>query len=740
MSTLRVSNIEAKADVSSPSVNEKVKVTNSNGELLIHIDGATSGITTVGISTSGESFRFDSNQNVTFFGSVTGTGLDVNGNADISGNLNVGGVLTYEDVTNIDSVGVVTARSGLHVTGGNVAIGLNNPSAPLHLSGPAEIRLNNAIDAGNFARIRCFEESGDNGAHLAFSTGAGEVVRLQNDGKVGVNETAPAADLVVKQSGNTFTTQSQTVALFQRSSTAGHGAKIAIVAGTGGSSDINFGDTADEDIGIIQYFHTDNSFRFTTNTSERLRIDSSGNVNFGAEKTVSFPSGTGIQVYNSSAPRIKLVNDTTGNAAGDGLQIYVSGSSAIFDHKENAEMRFYTNATEKLRITSAGQLLHTRSDDTTRYDLEFRQTGGITDGNYSGIHWSQGATGSTNLAAIEIEYATDGRPDIVFKTRQSAGTSMSEAVRIDSNGHLIQGNYTRLFNQNNNNRGLIATAESSPSVYVSDSGNDSTGDGTSSSPFRTITKAWNYIPKVFTHNQTARIMIKGTSYTIDTTYYARGGASGGNWQWGPAVEIRSESGSQMDVYLRGGLRFENVDGLRFNHLNFICDNTNGYLYFNSCVRGKIYNTCDMTVSVTKGWSERVTYDNCQQFVDDMDIDVTSAASSGLGGLVVVRAKSSLSGSRYITKAGSVFGNSAVSVCDDSFVSCNWDVTNFATGYAFGYNHYNAETNGIGMLNGVTITNCTTGIRLRNNSFVRKYNLTYSGNSTNEDIQSGSLAN
>ena len=133
MSTLRVSNIEAKSDVSSPSVNEKVKVTNSNGELLIHIDGATSGITTVGISTSGESFRFDSNQNVTFFGSVTGTGLDVNGNADISGNLNVGGVLTYEDVTNIDSVGVVTARSGIDVTGGYVGIDQSNQSNKLEV-------------------------------------------------------------------------------------------------------------------------------------------------------------------------------------------------------------------------------------------------------------------------------------------------------------------------------------------------------------------------------------------------------------------------------------------------------------------------------------------------------------------------------------------------------------------------------------------------------------------------------
>ena len=35
----------------------------------------------------------------------------------ITGNLGVGGVLTYEDVTNVDSVGLITARSGINVTG-----------------------------------------------------------------------------------------------------------------------------------------------------------------------------------------------------------------------------------------------------------------------------------------------------------------------------------------------------------------------------------------------------------------------------------------------------------------------------------------------------------------------------------------------------------------------------------------------------------------------------------------------
>ena len=56
-------------------------------------------------------------------GVATATGLDINGDADISGNLGVGGTLTYEDVTNVDAVGIITAQSGVNVTGGSVVVG-----------------------------------------------------------------------------------------------------------------------------------------------------------------------------------------------------------------------------------------------------------------------------------------------------------------------------------------------------------------------------------------------------------------------------------------------------------------------------------------------------------------------------------------------------------------------------------------------------------------------------------------
>ena len=46
-------------------------------------------------------------------GVITATTANVTGNLTVTGNAEVGGVLTYEDVTNIDSVGIVTARSGI---------------------------------------------------------------------------------------------------------------------------------------------------------------------------------------------------------------------------------------------------------------------------------------------------------------------------------------------------------------------------------------------------------------------------------------------------------------------------------------------------------------------------------------------------------------------------------------------------------------------------------------------------
>ena len=45
----------------------------------------------------------------------SGDTVSVTGGLSATGNVSVGGTLTYEDVTNIDSVGMITARKGIQV-------------------------------------------------------------------------------------------------------------------------------------------------------------------------------------------------------------------------------------------------------------------------------------------------------------------------------------------------------------------------------------------------------------------------------------------------------------------------------------------------------------------------------------------------------------------------------------------------------------------------------------------------
>ena len=52
-------------------------------------------------------------------------GVVVSAAATFSGNVSIAGTLTYEDVTNIDSIGIVTARTGIVVSAGGItAVGI----------------------------------------------------------------------------------------------------------------------------------------------------------------------------------------------------------------------------------------------------------------------------------------------------------------------------------------------------------------------------------------------------------------------------------------------------------------------------------------------------------------------------------------------------------------------------------------------------------------------------------------
>ena len=54
---------------------------------------------------------------ITGAGGINITGVVTASSANFTDNVSIGGTLTYEDVTNIDSIGIITARDGIVVTG-----------------------------------------------------------------------------------------------------------------------------------------------------------------------------------------------------------------------------------------------------------------------------------------------------------------------------------------------------------------------------------------------------------------------------------------------------------------------------------------------------------------------------------------------------------------------------------------------------------------------------------------------
>ena len=97
--------------------------------------GDGSGLTNVGMDTS----------------NVSADTLIVVGVATFLGNVTIGGTLTYEDVTDIDSVGIITANQGINITGGGLQIvGITTINDNLKGDGAANILGINSITATSF--------------------------------------------------------------------------------------------------------------------------------------------------------------------------------------------------------------------------------------------------------------------------------------------------------------------------------------------------------------------------------------------------------------------------------------------------------------------------------------------------------------------------------------------------------------------------------------------------------------
>ena len=101
--------------------------------------------------------------------------------------VSVAGTITYDDVSNVDSVGLITARSGVNITsGGLIVTGISTVSAGT-TSAPS-------ISPSGDSNTGIFFPSADT---IAFSEGGVEAARIDSSGRFGIGVTPSAAKLEV---------------------------------------------------------------------------------------------------------------------------------------------------------------------------------------------------------------------------------------------------------------------------------------------------------------------------------------------------------------------------------------------------------------------------------------------------------------------------------------------------------------------------------------------------------------
>ena len=406
-------------------------------QTMYHNDHGTTYVGVAG-NTSGETHFYNASNTATRFYTnsaerlvIASDGTVIAGAASVSGgNRSQYSILAaVSNNTSATGHGVFTIQAGANSSSGNEV-------AQLCFSDPQ----------GDYAWIQAFADaatgSTDKPGRLVFSTSADgaaiptERLRITSAGKVGINETSPDSWFHVNSGSETVPA---------RFESTGTQSRIGFKAGgTANTYNVACGAEAE-------------NFIVYTSNAEKLRITSDGQI-----KKAQGANVTSLKTYNSNADAFWL----------DHYQYQTSGTYqrytdivSVGDSSWGSNIRFFTNANgsantfERLRIKSDSSMLHTRSDNVGRYDLEFRQTGGISDGNYGGIVWKQSSTGSTFLAGIQIAYADTGRPDMVFWIRDKGGSAGSdEGMRIDRDGKLSLGGDTDTYlDRNTTNTWQIKT-------------------------------------------------------------------------------------------------------------------------------------------------------------------------------------------------------------------------------------------------------------------------------------------
>ena len=212
-----------------------------------------------------------------------------------SGNVSVGGVLQYEDVVNVDSVGVVTARAGIFVDDSITHIGDTN----------TKIRFPGADT-------------------FTVETAGGERLRIDSSGRLGIGDNSPTVAVSIKNTA-------PKIKFIDSDAT---GTPESLVDGSGGDIIIDV-DKDDEKGSTL--------FAVKVDGTERLRIRSDGKISCGTA------------INNSNTYELSLTGaDGTGGFYAHGRNHYLSNRSNAYASLTLKKSNADSDGVDYLQIRDSG--------------------------------------------------------------------------------------------------------------------------------------------------------------------------------------------------------------------------------------------------------------------------------------------------------------------------------------------------------------------------------------------------
>ena len=380
--------------------------------------------------------------NLNIAGILTVTTLNLS-SLSVTDSISIGGTLTYNDVTNVDSIGIITARTDLHVGAGLSVVGVSTLSGSVDLGSNGNTDTITATGRFDSDLVPSNDDERDIGSSSLkwrdlYIDGTGNIDTLvSGDGTFSTN-------LGIGTANPTNYGGAVKLAL----SSGGH-TGLTIAAGTSSDSNIFFADGTAGDAtyrGNIKYAHDGDSMRFSTAAEERLRITSGGSVGIGTTNPTSdfdvHRSGSASAIIDAKAGDGLLTLRNAGNGNWSGIN---------FTRERSTGTNIIGGSIWMPSITANNSaLLYIQTQSAS---ANAGQSGALTDNNGVRLKLASQPGGSGPNSAFTVEVGStekfrvtaDGNvgvgetsPDVRLHVKEQFDTAYSLANVANEANHLLK--------------------------------------------------------------------------------------------------------------------------------------------------------------------------------------------------------------------------------------------------------------------------------------------------------------